>query len=200
MRYDTKPAVLLVPAGSYSSAPRVTSRKRRARQLTCAVRFVRLFNRAVGWGHSPCALVPAALVPARARTCPGSYLPVHVPARARTCPCSYSPALVPARARTRARTCSCSYLLELVPMLVPPPARTCPSSYLLELAPTPARSYPPAHSYLLTLVRTCPYSFLPRSFSLVCAHSTSVPARLTSVCAPLPLFTLICPCLHSHNS
>src|SRR3984885_2109826 len=59
-RYGTKPAVLLVPAGSCSPATQETSRKRRARQLTCAVRFVRAFDRGGG--------VPA-LVTARARTC-----------------------------------------------------------------------------------------------------------------------------------
>ena len=141
-QYGTKPAVLLVPTGSYSAATRETSRKRRARQLTCTVRFVRLFDRGRGaltvyscTSHARtclssyllCSYLPCSylllLVPAPTRTC--LYLLKLVPASARTCSSSYLPGLVPACDCT----CSPSYLLELVPACI----RTGPRSYLLKL-------------------------------------------------------------------
>src|SRR6201999_2782157 len=114
-QYGTKPAVLLVPVGSYSSATRSTSQKQRTRQLTCAVHCEVGLIGQVSWEHSP-----RALEPARARTCPCSYLLV-VPARVGTCSRSYLLLLVPALART----CSCLYL----PVLVPARTRTCSCSH-----------------------------------------------------------------------
>ena len=163
VQYGTKPAVLLVPAGSYWSATQETSQKWWACQLMCAVHFVRLFDRA--GGHSPCTLVPAMLIPVRApapaRTCLGSYLLGLVPAWACICPRLYMPRVVSAQACT----CSCLYphLRLYLLALVPARACTCPCPACLpphtcsHLSCTPPRTcLPPVCTH------TCPCSYMPR--------------------------------------